>query len=241
MTQENAQESQGSQEPKNQGDSLPIESISKYLMANKDNEDVKDLVNKLRPVDSNLFEEWLQGDDGKKYFLPLMDKKITQAINTYKDGHFQEEVETRVRQEVLKINPDETPEQKRLRELEQKFEQEKKNRRFEELKNVASSYGNSKNLNVGEFIYKFVADNEEQTRLNIDKFAEYKQLWIDQAKNEIMAQNKHVPGSGDNNDKLRFNNMSEVKAYMKKNPGAYSDPEVKKEIFKTMEAEKKRR
>ena len=82
----------------------------------------KDLLRKSKP-DKESVEQWLSGDEeGKNFFQKLTDKRVTQSIETFKNNHFAEAVKAKVEEEIRSRYPDETEEQKRIRDLEKKFE-----------------------------------------------------------------------------------------------------------------------
>ncbi|AGI11573.1 DUF4355 domain containing protein [Listeria phage LP-KV022] len=62
--------------------------------------------------------EYLQTENGKNLIAPIIDSKVTKGIETWKTNN----LETIISEEVAKANPSETAEQKRIRELELKYE-----------------------------------------------------------------------------------------------------------------------
>lgn len=113
---------------------MTIEEIGQFFKDNKDNEKVKTFIATLAPaVTADTVKPFLETEDGKRMLQPIMDKRVTEALKTYKEGHFAEEVKAATDAEVLKRNPKETEEQKRLREIEGELAQTKAQAKKAEL------------------------------------------------------------------------------------------------------------
>lgn len=89
----------------------------KLLEANSDDETIKTYLKGLvpeEPITPDKVKAYLDTPDGKALIQPMMDKRVTEALDTYKRKTFDNEVNARVAAELLKRNPEETPEQKRV-------------------------------------------------------------------------------------------------------------------------------
>lgn len=115
---------------------MTIEEIGQFFKDNKDDEKVKAFVANLAPgVSAETVKPFLETDEGRRLLQPITDKRVTEALKTYKEGHFDEEVKAEVAKEILKRNPKETDEQKRLHEIEGKLaKSEAKGKRDELLR-----------------------------------------------------------------------------------------------------------
>jgi len=94
---------------------MTIQEIRDFLTENKETDEVKGFLAELIPeqkITSDIVKPFLETQDGKLLVQPLIDKRITDAIKTFKEGHFDKEVKAQVAAEILKINPQITPEQK---------------------------------------------------------------------------------------------------------------------------------
>lgn len=86
----------------------------------------------IRPTEEGI-TKFLGTQEGKKYHQPLLDAYHSKGLETWKEKNLQKIID----EAVKKANPQETAEQKRIRELEASFELEKKGRAKEALKNKA--------------------------------------------------------------------------------------------------------
>jgi hypothetical protein len=103
---------------------MDIDEVKEFLKANAKDEKVSAFIAGLvPPVTGETVKPFLETDDGKRLLQPMLDKRVTEALKTYKEGHFEDEVKAAVATEILRLNPKETEEQKRLREVEGKLSQ----------------------------------------------------------------------------------------------------------------------
>ena len=117
---------------------MTIEEVREYLSDNKDTAEVKAFLTALVPEPVGLtterVAEFLTTDDGQKVIQPIADKRVDQALKTYRENHYTQDVKKAVAEEMLKRNPSETPEQLQIRELRDEMEKEKSARARSELK-----------------------------------------------------------------------------------------------------------
>jgi hypothetical protein len=101
---------------------MTIEEVKEFIAANAKDEKVVAFIASLTPaVTSEVVKPFLETDDGRRLLQPFLDRRVTEALKTYKEGHFEDEVKAAVATEILRLNPKETEEQKRLREVEGKL------------------------------------------------------------------------------------------------------------------------
>lgn len=98
----------------------------------------------------------------KSFLDSEKDKHHSTALETWKSNNLEDLVE----KEVLKRNPQETPEQKRIRELEEKIANGEKATKRAELKTKAMEYAAEKGLPskfTTKHIERFLGDDESTT------------------------------------------------------------------------------
>jgi hypothetical protein len=111
-------------------------------------------------------KSYLDTQDGKKMLQPMLDRYHNKGLETWKMNNLDSIIE----EEVTKRNPGETPEQKRIRALEQKLEQAEAEKRRTRLESLAQSLAAQKGL-PSEVIAHFVGSDEDSTEANIETFA----------------------------------------------------------------------
>lgn len=103
---------------------MTVAEIKAFLKENAGQEEVKAFLAEFdKPITADIVGKWLETEDGKKLVQPIMDKRVTEALKTYREGHYEAEVKKAVAEEIQRLNPKETPEQKQIRELVEKDRQ----------------------------------------------------------------------------------------------------------------------
>ncbi len=100
-----------------------------------------------------IVSENIDTDEVRKFLQPHMDKYFAKGLKTWQENHLPEMV-----QKTIAGNPEETPEQKRIRELQAELETHK--RRME-----ISSYARSKGMSEGIAELLTGLDNESSLKL----------------------------------------------------------------------------
>lgn len=112
-------------------------------------------------------DAYLATENGKKFMQPKLDRYFNKGLESWKQNH----LETLVNQEISTRYPAETPEMKRIRELEQKLEAQSKETLRKEMTLKAQSLASELGI-PSQLANYFVADTEEATRESISKFHE---------------------------------------------------------------------
>ena len=127
---------------------------SKAALINKENltlEELKNIIN-----ENEGFKAWLSSEK---------DRHFSTSLNTWKENNLSKEVE----KEISKRYPEETAEQKKLRDLELKLQAMEQESKMKEIKANTMRVINDKQLD-SEILDFVLSDNEETTIANIDKF-----------------------------------------------------------------------
>ena len=127
---------------------------SKAALINKENltlEELKNIIN-----ENEGFKAWLSSEK---------DRHFSTSLNTWKENNLSKEVD----KEISKRYPEETAEQKKLRDLELKLQAMEQESKMKELKANTMRVINDKQLD-SEILDFVLSDNEETTIANIDKF-----------------------------------------------------------------------
>ncbi|MDE3837927.1 ribonuclease [Bacillus methanolicus] len=117
-----------------------------------------------------------ENDDAKKWLQSLTDSRVTEAIKTYEKKTLPKKLE----EEIAKRYPPETPEQKQLRELQQKLEQIEQEKIRESLRNKALSLATEKQLPT-KLVDFFIGQDEETTVKNLGMLEEVFSAAVQQA------------------------------------------------------------
>lgn len=146
---------------------MKLEEIIKFLDENKEKDDVKEYLEKLRAVSVDKVEGFLKTSEGKKFLQPRLDSNFTKGLETWKANNLEKLID----EEVNKRNPTKTPEQIELEKLRKEIEDERNARNRETLLNKALKVAKEKNLPDG-IVDFFIGQDEDGTLANLTKFEE---------------------------------------------------------------------
>lgn len=146
---------------------MDLEQIKQFLEDNKDQEDVQEFLRGFSSINADDVKAYLELDEGKQLIQPTLDGYFTKGLETWKTNNLQKLVDA----EVSKLNPNETPEQKRIRELEEYVAQKEQEALFQTNKNTALNYLNEKKL-PSNLVDYFIGQDEETTMRNLGQFEE---------------------------------------------------------------------
>ncbi len=198
---------------------ITLDDVKKFFADNVENEDVKAYLLELappaepaeaKPLSQDDVKTYLETSEGRLLIQPMMDKRVTEAIETYRKKTLEPEINARVASEMLKRNPEETPADRRIRELEER------NRRMDEEREIEKKLNSIKELAFKEsidpdFISGINFDSVEAAALYMRRFKQ-KIAEVEKNKaNELFATGGFKPGSGnpkDNPSKKDFSKMT---------------------------------
>ncbi|MEC1726927.1 DUF4355 domain-containing protein [Schinkia azotoformans] len=183
---------------------MNLEEIKAFFESNKDNEDVKNYLQGLSKVTSDGVTTFLETDEGKKLLQPKLDSYFTKGLDTWKNNNLQKLID----EEVSKKLPSETPEQKQLKELQQKLVQMEQEKTRETLKNKALSIASEKKLPTS-LIDFLIGQDEETTTSNLTKLEE---VWNSQLQTMVDEKLKASGTTPKDGDKPKTFTLDQVKA-----------------------------
>ena len=175
-----------------------VEQVKDALIANKEKPEIISLFDELHPRPELVADDvkpFLETKEGKELIQPYGDKRVTEALETYRKGKFEQEVKARLAAEILKINPAESPEQKQIREMREEMEKDKKERERERLQGQIKELAFKEQVDP-EFISGINFGSLEEATLYTKTFkAKQEELKL-KVTNELLANGSYKPKSG---------------------------------------------
>ena len=161
---------------------MDLSAVKLFLEEQKDNEEVKSYIQGF--LTSDGVSSYLESEEGKKLVQPKLDSYFHKGLETWKTNN----LEKLVSEEVSKRNPSETPDQKRIRELEEKIAKSDAEILRKDLRASATDYLSEKKL-PNFFVENLLGNDEESTKANLSKFEEVWGSQIQSIRNEILKEN----------------------------------------------------
>lgn len=128
--------------------------------------------------EKHVFESLEKGDVQS---AAKANKDVMSEIDSVKDTHHKtaldtwkaNNLETLINEEVAKRNPQETPEQKQIRELQERLDAKEKAEQRSKLREKALTYMTDKGYDAKfatKYVDRFLADDESATNATLDEF-----------------------------------------------------------------------
>jgi len=167
---------------------MTIDDLKTFIEENKTNEEVQTYLRGLMSVEG--VKKFLAGnDDGKRWLDSERDKHAEKSLSTWKTNNLQKEVNKR----IAELYPEESEEKKQLRELNAKIEKMEVEKQREVLKNMALTLASEKRLPINGIIDLVIADDEDATVANINRFEEIFGASVQAAVEERLKNNNYTP------------------------------------------------
>lgn len=173
---------------------MNLEEVKSFIDENKEQEDVKVFLQgyQSQPSVEDLQKFALEHEEGKKWFDSQRDKHFSKGLETWKTNN----LESIIAEELKKRNPDKSPEQLRIEQLEAQFAELENAKTRESLKNKALTVANEKKLptNILDF---FIGQDEDTTVSNLTVFEEAMQAYVTAQVEERLKGSYTPPSGGD--------------------------------------------
>lgn len=185
-----------------------IKDFEEFLNANGGNEEVKSVLRKaIKPeMKAEQFKSFIDSPEGKVLISPEIDRRVTDAIKTFRENHFEKEVTEKVSARIKELNPDETPEMKRIRELEDLYKksenQAAKERLDRQILELASKKGVKPSL-LAKVKFQDVAEAESF----ITDFLAEKDEIEKNISNSLLKRTATSPTSGSNSGNVKLKDL----------------------------------
>ena len=212
---------------------VTIEEVKEFLAANKEVPEVLNVLSLYAPkaeVSADVVSTWIETDDGTKFLQPILDANATKAIKTHDEKQAAKnkaEVDKRVAAEILKLHPEETEEQKAIREIKKQLEDSEHARANEALATQISAKAHEMGVDP-IFVRAMNHGSVDEAVVWMKKVIDRDKVLQAKVANEIGLSGAK-PGSGNSSDgKPDISKMDQKQKfeYFKAEAGAQAVPKV---------------
>ena len=154
---------------------MTLEEIKKWFEENKEDAAVVAYLLGISQswIQSDEGKEFLESAEGKALYQAEVDRRVTGGIETFKEKSLPELIKTETDKLKIELAPKETPEQKRIAELEEKQLKSDEDLKKSKLKEIALQTLNHKKLNsLDSIIDQLIGNDETATLQNIENVAD---------------------------------------------------------------------
>lgn len=188
---------------------MEFNDVKAYLETNANNEDVKNYIGGL--VTTDRVSAFLETENGKKFLQPVLDKYHDKGLKTWQEKNLQKLID----EGISKANPQETPEQKQIRELTERLNAKEAGEKRQALLNKSLVLADEKKL-PKEILEHFLGSDEESTIKNLEKLEEVFGKHLETLVSERMK-GGYTPPKSDKNDNKSENLSDALQNYYNKN------------------------
>jgi hypothetical protein len=174
---------------------MDLELVKAFLEENKSNEEVIGTLKGYVPAEVKEAELNLDKVKGYLHSNPEAQSFLDTAKKNHLEAWKAKELKREIESEISKRYPNETEEQKRIRELEQKIEQAEKNQLLERLRLKAKDVAHEKGLPF-ELVDHFLGGDEEETLANLNKLETTYKKAVEEAVKRQLGQDGYTPQQG---------------------------------------------
>jgi hypothetical protein len=190
---------------------LTIEQVREWLAENKDTEPVKAFFAEIVPkveITADAVSPFLETPAGQQLIQPIADKRVSDALKTYKEGHYADELKADVAKKILELNPTETPAAKEIREIREELETEKKARKGDSLRRQIVEEAAKENV-PSWWVDDFSGNTIDEAKVFLGKVKAHDEAVAERVRNELLTQGFKPGGGGEENkEKIKLSSLS---------------------------------
>jgi len=198
---------------------MNFEDVKKFLSENKDKDEV---ANFLKEMKKEGLLDFVKSDDGYKIIKPLIDQKISGALETYKDKTLPQLLQTALQEKTPELEKEiktkygvkdpEHPElaslRKEMAEMQKRLAAETQHK--EKIEKISLIKGEAEKYGLGDFAERFISETPEQTQETFGKFKEKLDTYVQSKIEETVKTGKYTPHKTSTGGKeLDWKNMTE--------------------------------
>ena len=142
---------------------MTFEEIKKWMDDNKGSDEVKSYLNSL--ITSDKVESFLESEEGKRLLQPRLDRYHAKSLDSWKENNLQKLID----EKVAELNPTETEEQRKIRELEERLNAAEREKTQQAMLNKVTQQLSQEGLPT-DLANLLIADDEEALTKNVELY-----------------------------------------------------------------------
>lgn len=152
-------------------DSYDWTKIQEFISQNSKDEKITQFLDAVRPINDTVVSTYLKdSENGKKLFTALTDQKVGQAITSHDEKFKKEKLPGLIEDEIKKRFPDETEEQKRIRQQDDRIKTLEDENKKEKLRSKALELITEFKLPFAPLVDSFLGEDEDATVKKLQAF-----------------------------------------------------------------------
>lgn len=160
---------------------MNIEEVKQFLEDNKHTDEVKELTNSF--VTKDKVETFLETEEGKRLLQPRLDRYHAKSLESWKENNLSQLVDEKLKE----LNPQETEEQRKIRELEERLNQAEREKTQQSLLNKVTQQLSQEGLPT-DLANLLIAEDEEKLQENLELYKNVVETVTESTRKDILKQ-----------------------------------------------------
>lgn len=179
----------------------------------KGNEDVKNYLSGLVPVTNESATTFLETEEGKQLLQPMLDKYHDKSLKSWQTNNLDNLVDERTAARIKELYPDESPEERKIKELEVKLQNQQKEIERSKLKENAIK--KIKDAGISDsLVHLVIGSDEKETIENVELLKKELRVMANNEVDKRLSSSYRPPGATGHNSSDLAN--LDMKNYIKK-------------------------
>ena len=160
---------------------MTFEEIKKWMDDNKGSDEVKSYLNSL--ITSDKVESFLESEEGKRLLQPRLDRYHAKSLDSWKENNLQKLID----EKVAELNPTETEEQRKIRELEERLNAAEREKTQQAMLNKVTQQLSKEGLPT-DLANLLIAEDEEALTKNVELYKTVVGSVVERTRKEILKE-----------------------------------------------------
>ena len=160
---------------------MTFEEIKKWMDDNKGSDEVKGYLNSL--ITSDKVESFLESEEGKRLLQPRLDRYHAKSLDSWKENNLQKLID----EKVAELNPTETEEQRKIRELEERLNAAEREKTQQAMLNKVTQQLSKEGLPT-DLANLLIAEDEEALTKNVELYKTVVGSVVERTRKEILKE-----------------------------------------------------
>mgnify|MGYP001325778202 FL=1 len=160
---------------------MTFEEIKKWMDDNQGSDEVKGYLNSL--ITSDKVESFLESEEGKRLLQPRLDRYHAKSLDSWKENNLQKLID----EKVAELNPTETEEQRKIRELEERLNAAEREKTQQAMLNKVTQQLSKEGLPT-DLANLLIAEDEEALTKNVELYKTVVGSVVERTRKEILKE-----------------------------------------------------
>ena len=167
---------------------MSLAELKALLEKAKEDKEVQGYLTELKKFTDDDVKKYLESENGKKFHQPILDSYATKSLKTWQEKNLE-----KIKDDAIAASKNETPEQKAIRELNEKLIASELSGKREKVRNKALQELQTKSLPVELLDLVATANDEDGVIVNVSKVSDVFKTYSEKLNADFQSKNGRKP------------------------------------------------